>query len=116
VLRACFELADENGRFGAGGFQSVYQRIAHHSDRSPGYTNTGLNELVWLGLLRLERKQFFRGSSCGGANLEEYEVVGWPHNQSWYLRAVLGIERVSGRSSVVETDVWKQALEALKSR
>lgn len=112
VLKACIGIATDNGRIEAGEYPSVYQRVAEITGRSPGFTNTGINELIWLGLLRHGKTRCFKQD--GGYNRDRYEIVGWPYYATWPVNQFLQAEPVRGKSHIVKCPEWQQSLNAIQ--
>ena len=113
VLGACIDVADENGQIREGKHPSVYQHIAEITARSPGFTNTAINELLWLGLLKAESKQRYEAWYEKGRSQERYLLVGWPLYQSWHVKQILYAEKIRGKSNVVIQPQWQAALGAI---
>lgn len=110
VLGGCLELANEAGQVGPSSYPAVYQRLAVHLDRSPGYTNTGVNELVWLGLVTHSKERRFNAQGYEGDNRDRYQILGLEHYSYWPTKQLLEAEIIRGKSLVVTKKPWQDAL------
>lgn len=112
ILLALLSMADKDGRVTPDSTGSIYQHAALHAHRSPGYANRVINELVWYGLLKAEKKNVVLAQ--GRKRLvESYQIVGFPHYRDSQVQCVLNAEQISGKSMRSLDPDWIERLQAI---
>lgn len=112
LLIALLGMADAAGKVVPAESGSIYQHAALQADRSPGYSNRVLNELVWYGLIRSYKTKV--ELSDGKARLMEcYRIVGFEHYRHWAVQCVLNAKHIKGRSHRASQQDWTERLDAI---
>lgn len=112
ILVALLGMADADGKVVPDEAGSIYQHAALQADRSPGYSNRVLNELVWYGLIRANKTKVKLAN--GKTRLMEcYRIVGFEHYRHWAVQCVLNAEHIKGRSEKASQPDWTERLNAI---